>query len=92
MATHIGNHVEAEIESISQLPSNSTVFQYWVHILAISSNCRGLEVLDVLADSETFSRKTKLLLDSFEGEDGSCGAVCSEQIPGIKSRKVLESS
>lgn len=89
-ATHVCNCVQAQIHGISQLPPHSTVLQHRIHTLAIGRNSSSLKVLDILSNPQGFSCEAEVLFDSFVGCDQPGGVVCSEEIPRVEAREVLE--
>ena len=87
--THIGNGIQAQIQSVSQLPPHGTVPQYRIRALAIHRYSGCLEVFDILAQSQCLASQPELLFDGFEGRNNASGAVCSEKVPCIESGEVL---
>ena len=47
-------------------------------------------MFDILPQSQSLASQPELLFDGFEGRNDASGVVRSKQVPGIKSREVLE--
>lgn len=91
-ADGIGNSqgIKGEIASISELTTDGGVAEERVHALGVSDSGSGLEMLDILAETQDLAGKTELLLDGVPRRHLGGRAICAQEIPGVETGEILK--